>query len=450
MAHESPTDVLEVLARLDFGAALEPDDPRYVPTEKARGSMRTLDRLAMKLGLRLADGRFFPPPMKHILFFGHIGSGKTTELRRYCQQLCGPDRYLVIEVSVVDQLDANNFEYPDLLMALARALFARLEKEGITVDPTALAALDAWFWERVKSEQSAEELTASLEAGVEVGGGIPFFAKLFAKFTTAFKTNVTYKDDLRKVVRNTYAQFSDAFNGFIRSAEEAVERAGVARRFLFVVDGTDKLGGKETRRFFSDDAEQLLAIQAHLIYTAPLALKYEGHLVSGGDSDLFLPMIKVSDPEGGPFADGIAAMQAILLARADRSVFADEDQIRRLVEASGGHPRELLRLLKLCCEFSESDQIDAATVERAVSQLASEYRRFLEPTDFETLARIDRDPRQTRNDERTRRLLYTLALLEYDDGEWRRSHPVVRQLAGYLDAASALDDEPAGEHGDAS
>lgn len=161
-------------------------------------------------------------------------------------------------------------------------------------------------------------------------------------------------------------------------------------------------------------------------------------------------MIKVSDPEGAPFADGIAAMQAILLARADRSVFADEDQIRRLVEASGGHPRELLRLLKLCCEFSESDQIDAATVERAVSQLASEYRRFLEPTDFETLARIDRDPRQTRNDERTRRLLCTLALLEYDDGEWRRSHPVVRQLAGYLDAASALDDEPAGEHGDAS
>ena len=36
-----------------------------------------------------------------------------------------------------------------------------------------------------------------------------------------------------------------------------------------------------------------------------------------------------------------------------------------------------------------------------------------------------------------RRLLYNLALLEYNDGSWRRSHPVIRRLDGYKLAAQA-------------
>lgn len=131
-------------------------------------------------------------------------------------------------------------------------------------------------------------------------------------------------------------------------------------------------------------------------------------------------------------------MRDILLLRADRSVFASDAEIDRLVEHSGGHPRELLRLLKLCCEFAEDDTLDAATVESAIKQLAAEYRRFLEPDDYALLARIDGDDIHAGNDERTRRLLYNLALLEYNDASWRRNHPVVRTLEGYQRARSAL------------
>jgi hypothetical protein len=34
-------------------------------------------------------------------------------------------------------------------------------------------------------------------------------------------------------------------------------------------------------------------------------------------------------------------------------------------------------------------------------------------------------------------LLYCLALLEYNDGGWRRSHPVIRTLEGYRRAVAA-------------
>lgn len=245
-----PSDILEVLASLDYETALTPDDRRYVDTAEARGSTQTPERLALKFGLLLRDGRFLPPPKKHVLFFGHTGSGKTTELRRYCRQLEGTDRYLVIEVGVHEILDRNNFEYTDLLMALALALCERIQDRKVPVPVTAVVGLERWFAENIKTEERLREFSATAEAGAEGKAGIPLLTNLFVKFTAAFKTNVTYKDSLRRVVRNTYSQFAAAFNAFIREAERCSHEAGVARRFLFVVDGTDKLRGEDRRRFF--------------------------------------------------------------------------------------------------------------------------------------------------------------------------------------------------------
>lgn len=428
---DPPDDILEVLASLDYETALTPDDPRYVDTAEARGSAQTPARLALKFGLLLRDGRFLPPPKKHVLFFGHTGSGKTTELRRYCRQLEGSDRYLVIEVGVHEVLDRNNFEYTDLLMALALALCERLEDRKVPVPRTVVTGLERWFAENVKTEEGLVEFAMTAEAGAEGKAGIPLLTSLFVKFTAAFKTNVTYKDTLRRVVRNTYSQFADAFNAFIREAERCSEKHGVARRFLFVVDGTDKLRGEDRRRFFTEDHEQLMGIEAHVVYTAPLALKYEGNLVGGIDADLFLPLIKIAGQDGSPVEAGRAVMREMLLRRAARTLFDDEKPIEELVSSCGGHPRELLRLLKLCCEFSDGAQITAGVVERAIGALAAEYRRFLEPEDYEHLVKIDLSSVHTGNDERTRKLLYNLALLEYNDGAWRHSHPVVGRLDGY-------------------
>jgi thiamine monophosphate kinase len=130
-------------------------------------------------------------------------------------------------------------------------------------------------------------------------------------------------------------------------------------------------------------------------------------------------MIKLQDRDDKPFETGREAMRQILLRRADRSIFETDDEVNRLVDYSGGHPRELLRLLKLCCEVAES-KIDSSAVSKAVELLGSDYRRFLEPEDYSILATADRDNVHLGNDERTRKLMYNLALLEYIDGSCRR------------------------------
>ena len=90
MNYSAPTNRFEVLQRIEFDEALEPSDARYVDTSVARGSENTLKRLATSFGLDVDGKYFFPPTKKHALLFGHIGCGKSTELRQYASKLAGP------------------------------------------------------------------------------------------------------------------------------------------------------------------------------------------------------------------------------------------------------------------------------------------------------------------------------------------------------------------------
>ena len=434
MTYQPPKRLLEVLQKMAFEEALGPDDPRYVDTAEARGSEQILTRLARKFRLSLKDGTFYPAESHHVLFFGHTGSGKSTELRHYAKRLSGPNQFLTIEVDVASRLDRNNVQYADLLMAVAEALLARLQEEQIDPGVSVLNPLRQWFDERVLTSEQAKDFKLEVETGAKAGISLAGLLGLFSKFTAAFKANVTYKDALRHVIRNTFTQFADAFNEVLSGVEADLVRRGRAKRVLFIVESTDKLRSDDTRNLFLYDAEQLLAIHANAIFTAPLSLKYESNIGGGKLDDIVLPMIKLYDRDGTPCEAGRTAMREIPLRRADHTLFASDAEIETLIQFSGGHPRELLRLLKLACEFSESDVVDAKVVEQAATQLASEYRRFLEPEDYSLLAALDANAIHAGNNDRTRKLLYNLALMEYNDGAWRRSHPVVRRLEGYKQA----------------
>jgi len=439
MSYQPPQSILEVLQKIEYEEALPAGDPRYVESEVARGSEKTFSRLAKKFGWDPASNAFFAPSEKHVLFFGHIGSGKTTELRRYAAKLNASKRFYVVEVDVLTKLDRNNLAYSEALMAMAESLLERLQGDGYSLTEHDLTPLRDWFSKAVKSQSDSQELSAEIKAGIGAGGGIPGLVKLFTSFTAGFKTGSQRTVEWREEIRKRFTTLAAAFNELIRAAEAALKAQGRAERIVFLVDGTDKMRGEDTQQFFVQDAEQLLAVEALAIYTAPLHLKYDGRLGGKLDADLVLPMMKLQNQDGTRWDAGWDTLQKLLLRRVDRSVFevgaAGDLQIARLVEHCGGHPRELLRLLRLCCEFAD-DLIDAAAVSRAIQQLAADYRRFLRPDDYVLLCQLDRLSAHGGNDERAQELLHRLALMEYNDGSWRRSHPVVRTLDGYKIASS--------------
>lgn len=436
-----PDDPLEVMAKLEYEDALPYGDARYVPTQEARGSEQTMTRLARKFGWNPSNNKFFAPTDKHVLFFGHIGSGKTTELRCYMGEFNDSKHFFVVEVDVLAKLDRNNLQYSEVLMAMAESLLEQLAREGYGVSDDELRPLRDWFAPAVSTRTESSELNAEMKAGLSAGGGIPGILKLITSFTTSFRTGASRKTEWRQEIRNRFTTLALAFNGLIRNVESLLKAQGRAERVLFLIDGTDKMRGEDTQAFFVHDAEQLLAIQTLALYTAPLHLKYDGSLGGKLDADIVLPMIKLQTKEGTPWDAGWTALRQLLLNRAARSLFEEgekgEVQIKRLIEHCGGHPRELLRLLKLCCEWTD-ERIDATVVERALNQLASEYRRFLRPEDYSLLVTLDANPVHGGNDERAQALLYRLALLEYNDGSWRRSHPVVHRLEGYQQAQAQL------------
>jgi hypothetical protein len=442
MAYQPPKHLLEVLQKIEYEEALPDGDPRYVDSREARGSEQTFTRLARKFGWDPLSNAFFAPSEKHILFFGHIGSGKTTELRRYAGQLNASKRFYVVEVDVLAKLDRNNLQYTEVLLAMAESLLEQLNTDRCALADDALDPLRRWFGQVVQTRTTSREVSAELKTVAEGGGGLPGLIKLLASFTTAFKTGSSQKTEWRREIRNDFTSLAAAFNTLIRKAETTLARASRAERVLFLVDGTDKMRGEDTQQFFVQDAEQLQAIQALVIYTAPLDLKYDGRLAGKLDADMVLPMLKLQQQDGSPFEAGLRTMRQLLLLRADRQLFATEAEVDRLVQFSGGHPRELLRLLKLCCELAD-DFINAAVVTKAIEKLASEFRYFLRPADYTLLKAIDTNPSNCGNDERAQDLLHRLALLQYNDGTWRRSHPAVQTLEGYQLAAPSSEEAAA-------
>jgi hypothetical protein len=430
MDYQPPSHLLEVLQKVEYEEALPDGDPRYVDSREARGSEKTFTRLARKFGWDPASNAFFAPHEKHILFFGHIGIGKTTELRRYAGQLNASRRFYVVEVDVLAKLDRNNLQYTEVLMAMAETLLERLHGDGVALAAEALEPLQHWFGNVVETQTTTKQLSAELKTVAKGGGGIPGLIQLLATFTAAFKTGSSQKSEWQRKIRNDFTALAQAFNTLIRRAEAHLVREARAERLLFLIDGTDKMRGEDTQQFFVQDAEQLLAIATLVIYTAPLHLKYDGRLGGKLDADIVLPMMKLYERDGRPFEAGWRTMRRLLLLRADRCLFTSDAEVDRLVEFSGGHPRELLRLLKLCCELAE-DRIDASVVQTAIQKLAADYRYFLKPADYVLLKTIDSNPADGGNDEQAQELLHRLALLQYNDGTWRRSHPVVRTLEGY-------------------
>lgn len=303
-------------------------------------------------------------------------------------------------------------------MAMAETLLERIHDDGVALKDNFLDPLRRWFGQVDQTEGTSRELSAELKTVAEGGGGIPGLIKLLGTFTAAFKTGSSQKSEWRRDIRNDFTSLAAAFNTLIHEAEQTLAHVARPERVLFLVDGTDKMRGEDTQQSFVQDAEQLLAIETLVIYTAPLDLKYDGRLGGKLDADIVLPMIKLQERDDCPCEVGLQTMRQLLLLRADRRLFASDAEVDRLVAFSGGHPRELLRLLKLCCEVADES--------------------------------IDADSANGGNDKRAQDLLQRLALLQYNDGTWRRSHPVARTMEGYKLAAPPSGEPSSGHAADTS
>lgn len=419
----------------DFRKDVDPNSPFHFPLESHRGEY---SRRKMLNAFLLDNGGMLRPGVtakeaEAVLFGGHVGCGKSTELRDYAKLF--RNAYTVHHLELTKSLDINNLRFSDLLIALAQALVDTLEDPVYSLKPDDVFVTPVleWFDTRIIKQERFRDIEGEIKTEIKAAGGIPLLVSLLATLTAKVRGGASYREELRQEIRNGFLQLLNHFNALIAHTNELLARQSCGP-LLFIIDGTDKLSKDDSHTFFTADVNQLGQIQANLIVCAPISVLLESGTTAQRFTRVQLPMVKIYDADETPREVDENALIELVLKRMPIGYFDCRDTVRFLVRHSGGHVRDLLRLVRACFARLDNEQITLEIAQLAVRDVAAEYQRLVRSEDWADLLIVD----QSKGDEKDRtdnrlRLLYDLVLLEYNS-YWWRSHPLVRTLAPYKKA----------------
>lgn len=428
--------------RLDPYEDLAPDDKRNVDVDslgdrdhRARG-VNWCEKLAQKIT--------FDDKPTLTLFTGLPGTGKTTEFRRLRKKLEDPaeGNYLAVYLDATEVLDlANPIDIPEIYAALVNAaeravLTLEGKKPDVALKDGYLTRL--WNWLST-TDVSIRKMGASLDiAGVETN------------LVLELKTRPDFRQKVRSLVDAHLTTFiKEAQNELVLLNDRARKKGKAGLVVLF--DSLERLRGTSNNweeviasaeRLFSGGATYL-KVPVHVVYTVPAAL------VAKNQSIEFMPLLKVQDKQGQPYAPGISVARSIICSRLDEvrlsAIFGKEwdTRVDTLVCWSGGYVREIVRMLRLALLASEDGPISEGEFLRVRNEVWDDYKLQVYAEDYDWLARVAASKSLTVNNEpyiRTaERLLLNNVVHKYLNNEsWFDLHPAVAAIQGVQEALGRL------------
>jgi len=327
----------------------------------------------------------------HQLFSGFRGCGKTTELKHLARRFSEAG-YNVIYVDADAYL---NLRVPtnisDILVTVCAGVDSFLE-DGAGDKERPMRR----FWDRLhaflNNEVKAEELTLGA-AGVNL--------KL------SFKDNVDFKTKLYQAVQARIPELAHECQAFLdESLGVLAELHPDNQGTVLILDSFEKLRGDlGTAAAVRASIEEVfiqnwkyLQTPFHAIYTVPpwMAFMEAGTAAEFGQFHM-LPMCKVYDRGHNQDEKGVDALLELLDKRfVLDDVFASRAPIVELILASGGYPRDLLRMVRevlLRAGMEErpvpiqEDQLQGI-VDLVIAGLSEQFEAALDDSDTEALAAV--------------------------------------------------------------
>ncbi|MEO5356156.1 MAG: AAA family ATPase [Nitrospirae bacterium YQR-1] len=387
----------------------------YTDTDKVRGQNSALN-LCNYLRANYDD------PQK-ILFMGHRGCGKSTELWRVSKEL--ESDFEIISFSIKDETDTTDLNYTDVLFAILTKLVDAVP-EGLRENQSILDNLISYWMDTRLSEIIDVEKTEA-EAGAEAKIGILNAIKLRVK--GVLKTGKESKLTVRKFIEPRLRKMIDSANDLIRILKEKLRKDN--KEPLIIIEDLDKLDIPVATDLFLNHKEILTALDIHLIYTFPIFLHYSEKFDAIRDAFSYpeiLSMIKVKDKNGQPNENGVEIIKALTGKRADMSLF-DPDVIEFIIEHSGGALRHLFDMVIRAALISLGRGLSTISLDSAKSaynELKSTLERSIadEHTDYLLALYKSRDKKPLR-DKYLLELLNAAAVIEYNGDRWCDLHPAV-------------------------
>jgi hypothetical protein len=302
-------------------------DPRWVDCTSARGDTDVVGLLAQRI-----EGASRSTIQ---LISGHRGCGKSTELLRLADRL-EKENFLVIYFAADDDIDMGDLVYTDLLLSIIKRLERTLSSKGIEIDERLSRGIMMWFAEVIYGWNDEAKIEAELKTEFELGlkspAPLPMIAKLLARITGQIKTGHEIRKDIRLKMDPQIYPLIERINEFIHAALPEIKKKGYCD-LVFIIDNLDRIVlrvlDEETKRtthdaLYLDHAEQLKAVDAHIIYTVPISMFYSlkaTQLAGAFPNYRILPMIKVKEMDGKICRQGIDLLNYVAKKRRLLAIF---------------------------------------------------------------------------------------------------------------------------------
>lgn len=167
-----------------------------------------------------------------ILFTGHRGCGKSTELRKIQQQL--ESEYYIVYLEADIELDINDAEYTDLYLLIIKKVADELYKIGAKFDRQLLNSFESWFKDITNETEKSVEQGISLQVDAEAGFKIPFISKLLAKLLAQIKGSQKQKQVIRQTLQKDISRLQADINFLLDDAVRKLQKKSttVQKRFF--------------------------------------------------------------------------------------------------------------------------------------------------------------------------------------------------------------------------
>lgn len=422
-----------------------PEDKKYyIDFSSVRGG-EIIKKLKQKITF------FAPDDPTCTLFTGHIGCGKSTELLRLKTELEQEGFYVVYFESSED-LELTDVDISDVLLAIARRVYQSLDRIAVE-EPSKLKELLQGAWKVLNADITG--MTGKIPGVGDVGvtgEGEKFTLALgIAKITAKAKSDATLRERLNQYLGPQKQQLLEAINQELLEPAIAKLKQLGKKGLVVIVDNLDRLDSRQKpwnrpqqEYLFVDQGEYLTKLRCHLVYTMPLALKFSneyGNLTQRFfDEPRVLPMVSIQLQDGSNCEAGISLLRQMVLAR----VFPDLDEqerlskipeifdslatLDRLCYVSGGHVRDLLRLLNTWIVEERALPLSRATLEKVIRARRNEMAKTISDDEWELLRQV-RERKTVRGDQGYQTLIRSRLVFEYHDGSesWFDINPVLAE-----------------------
>jgi hypothetical protein len=378
-----------------------------------------------------------------ILFYGHSGSGKSTELNKLVAEL--GQRVFVVGFSVREEMSLMDVTSEDIILVLVERLAAAALDAGLVIDQDALTDVYRWF-DKVSDEcLESDARTGAIEAGVQARTpSLLDVVKLFGGFKAEVRYEASNKHTRAAYIRNKPGDLLAHANRLVNAVRHGLRPD---QRLLFIVEDLDKVDIATARKVFIEKPNILTGLTAGIVYTIPIFTFHSPDariLKTHFHQDVSLPMIKVAGPQGQR-AEGFEVVREIVVRRLGEHALEPE-ALDLLIEKTGGvlqHAFEVIVGATLLRDATVPLGIEQIrySLQRRQSEFLTEITLPYEPVPglehreqlYDRLREClenqrEGKPSRPSGEAIDQVLLSSCALVEYNGERWLGVHPLVQEI----------------------